>query len=134
MNDLIENLASSLHDKWREARIMKDGSYEPRLKKTNDEEWIEQHGTNQVDIANTPYKDLPEDWQAENEVSAEIAVTLAQEGTEVEKAASIIHEKWLERNADWAPAGQKCPYEELSKEDKEKDRMIIREAYKLVNN
>ena len=65
-------IASAFHEDWRKTRLQKDGTYEPRIKKTQDEAWIVAHNTDEVDIANTPYADLPEDWKAENKAAAEV--------------------------------------------------------------
>lgn len=83
------------------------------------------------------YNELPEDWKGENKASAEVAVDLALDARKdgraldesfVEEASASIHEKWLERNGSWAPEDQKLPYEELSEEEKEKDRVVMRAA------
>ena len=42
--------------------------------------------------------------------------------------------KWLERNGSWAPAEQNKPYAELSEEEKEKDRVIIKKAIELYQS
>jgi hypothetical protein len=141
--NLKEKLASSLHDKWRETRKKEDGSYEPRWKSTKDQKWINQKGTNQTDIANTDYENLPEDWQAENKASAEVAVEEIAKAINqgksldenfVESASAVIHKRWVERNESWAPSEQKVPYTELVEEEKEKDRDIIREAIVIKQN
>jgi len=44
-----------------------------------------------------------------------------------------MHDKWLERNGEWAPAEQKLPYDELSEEEKEKDRVVIKKAIDALN-
>ena len=136
----IIKLGSLLHEEWRQPRyreITKD--YEPRIKKTKDSAWMQAHGgATEVDIANTPYEDLPSEWQGENKSSAEVAVTEVVNAlyggvgslneSFIETASSTLHDKWLERNGSWAPPEQKLPYSELSEEEKEKDRVIIRKA------
>lgn len=135
---LIAEVGSTLHDEWRAPRKKEDGSFEPRVKKTKDEAWAQSHGTQEVDIANTSYKDLPEDWKGENKISAEVAVAeIYKVGGKnlddafVDSASAVIHEKWLERNGSWAPAEQNKPYAELSEEEKEKDRVIVRKAIQI---
>ena len=100
-----------LHDEWRAPRKQEDGSFNPRIKKTKDKEWIKEHGTDEVDIANTPYAELPKDWQSENKAAAEVAIsevlTAVENGRElddafIEEASSLIHDKWLERNGQMA--------------------------------
>ncbi len=137
---LVTQLGSLLHDEWRAPRKKEDGTYEPRPKKTKDQEWAKNHGTEEVDIANTDYANLPEDWKGENKISAEIAMEEIYKALEngqelddafIEQASAVIHEKWLERNKDWAPAEQNKPYGELSEEEKDKDRAIIKKAIEI---
>ncbi len=94
----------------------------------------------EVDIANTPYEGLPSEWQVENKLSAKVAVNEVEKTIEagtpldesfVEAASSTFHDKWLERNGSWAPPEQNKPYSELSEEEKEKDRVIIRKAVEV---
>ncbi|MEI6479311.1 MAG: hypothetical protein WCO21_00570 [bacterium] len=138
----IKSLGSQLHEEWRKPRYREDSKdYEPRIKKTKDEAWSQAHGRAvEVDIANTPYEDLPSEWQGENKISAEVAVTEFEKAVEagmpldesfIEAASSTLHDKWLERNGSWAPAEQNKPYTELSEEEKEKDRVIIRKAVEV---
>lgn len=118
-----QELAGDFHDEWRESRRVEYGDFfEPRIKPTTDAEWVKEHGTDQVDIANTKYEDLPRDWQAENRAAAEAAFDAISKAKTVEEAASMIHDAWLERNGEWAEEHQKVPYSELSEEEKEKDR------------
>ncbi|MFA6341148.1 MAG: hypothetical protein WCX27_02855 [Candidatus Paceibacterota bacterium] len=141
--EMINKLGSLLHEEWRAPRKKEDGTFEPRMKKTKDEGWSKKHGAQEVDIANTDYANLPEDWKGENKISAEIAVNeifeANQKGIElnadfVEKASATIHEKWLERNGSWAPAEQNKPYADLSEEEKDKDRAIIKKAIEIYNS
>ncbi|PIR05512.1 hypothetical protein COV56_02355 [Candidatus Kuenenbacteria bacterium CG11_big_fil_rev_8_21_14_0_20_37_9] len=89
-----------LHDEWRKPRL-KDGLYESRVKKTKDQDWIKAHrGTDEVDIANTDYINLPSDWQAENKASAEVAVDEVLKNKEknfdnsfIEAVSAVVHEK-----------------------------------------
>ena len=138
----VANLGSQLHDEWRAPRYREDSKdYEPRVKKTKDQLWqIAHEGKTEVDIANTSYEELPEDWKGENKASAEVTVTeiekAVQAGVElddafVENASSVLHDKWLERNSSWASEEQKKPYAELSEEEKEKDRVIIRKGIEM---
>jgi len=141
-DELVIALASSAHDTWRASRKIEGTDlYEPRMKSVKDEQWIAEHGgVLEVDIANTPYQELPSEWQAENKASAETAadavLAAAAEGRAlddafVEDASSVIHEKWLERNGSWAPEEQKKPYAELSEEEKQKDREFVLGAIAL---
>jgi hypothetical protein len=137
----VERAAGRLHDHWRSPRRLTTGGYEPRLKTTTDASWIDRHGTDQVDIANTRWKELPADWQKENKASASVAVKVAADarkqgvdlrsGEFMEFASEKVHIAWLERNGEWAPAEQRLPYAELSEAEKEKDRVVVRTALSL---
>jgi len=138
----VKSLGSQLHEEWRKPRYREDSKdYEPRIKKTKDEVWSQAHGgAVEVDIANTSYEDLPSEWQGENKISAEIAVSEVEKAIEaglpydesfVEVASATLHDKWLERNGSWALPEQNVPYSELSEEEKEKDRVIIRKAIEI---
>ena len=70
-HELAGMLAAQLHEDWRKPRYRSaTRDYEPRVKPTRDEAWIAAHNKTEVDIANTGYLDLPQDWQAENKASA----------------------------------------------------------------
>lgn len=135
-----EKLASALHEDWRKTRQQEDGLFEPRIKATKDEAWIEAHGSDQVDIANTQYGDLPKDWQQENHDAAGVVVELIDnidesnksrdnlaalvEDTESDTYSAIgeeIHSAWLKRN-EWAKGGElDVPFESLPQVEKDKD-------------
>ncbi|MEQ4723234.1 hypothetical protein [Nonomuraea sp. B19D2] len=135
-NRRVDKIANRFHDAWRAPRKLPDGTYKPRPKPTTDPVWIKKHGTDQVDIANTRYRNLPTDWQRENRESARIGLQLVDEarasGVDVrterfmEEASSVVHDKWLVRNRNWASEEQRRPYELLSEAEKEKDRDVIR--------
>lgn len=141
----VAALAGELHEQWRQTRLDdKSGQYEPRVKTTADEAWIVAHdGTTEVDIANTSYDDLPADWQAENRASAEVSITEVERAKNsgvvdldsddfLDSVSDTVHQAWLERNASWAPAEQNKPYAELSEDEKEKDRAIVKLAIRIV--
>ena len=144
--NLIMELGSELHDSWRETRKkMKDGTYEPRIKKTKDEKWIKEKWTDEVDIANTVFAKLPADWQKENYEAAKLVIDLVYDKvisvyTEkhgrypevfdfktIEKLSSEVHESWMERNS-WAKESSPelfVPYSQLPESEKSKDRVQI---------
>lgn len=133
----VENLGNEIHEEWRKSRYREESKdYEPVIRKTG----LQDHdGAKEVDIANTKYEDLPDEWQRENKISAEIAPGEVKEainaGTPldelfIEAASSALHEKWLERNSSFATQDQKKSFDELPEREKEKDRIIIRKAIK----
>ena len=142
---LAYSLGADLHETWRRGYALKntleDGTVKPREKKTKDEEWIAKNGTNIVDIANRTFAELPKDWQGENLEAAKVAIDLVygkmmagQEISEEElqRLSAIVHEKWLERN-EWARDGELgVPYEQLPKEEQEKDTAQLRDAMRKV--
>ena len=145
---LSYSLGSDLHEAWRAPRKLEDGTYEPRIKKSKDEVWNESHQTNEVDIANCSFEELPSDWQYENLEAAKVAINEVYDkvvaGEEItpedlEQIASIIHEEWLKRN-DWVYDEQygdpslAVPYEELSKEQQDKDKAQIGPAIEKVQD
>jgi hypothetical protein len=146
----VGELASSLHEEWREGRLQNDGSFEPRVKETKDDQWIAAHnGQREVDIANTSFSDLPGDWQAENHKAAEAAVGAVMYTESIlreldytyglsrddlhELAASEVHGQWLERNGEWAEPHQNVCYFDLSPEEKKKDRDQVESAFRLLD-
>ena len=116
------NIASDLHDAWRAPRRLDDGSYDPRMK--------DDGKGGQVDIANTSFKDLPPKWQAENMAAAEGVVRAihANPTGDDDAIADVVHQDWLGRNSEWAEEGQKLPYAQLSQEEQDKDRAVVRIA------
>ncbi len=71
------------------------------------------HSTDQVDIANTSYQDLPSDWQSENKAAAEVVIGILDEANgnldlgnpEIRsRVGQKVHEAWLSRN-NWAKDG-----------------------------
>ena len=99
------------------------------------------HWTNQVDIANTKFEDLPSDWKKENQKAAEVAIDLVYESVikwekitpeMLEQMASKVHDEWLNRNKrakDWE-LGK--PYDKLPEIEKAKDRNQILKAIEIV--
>ena len=144
---MAAEMAGKLHDDWRKGRLRQDGSYEPRIKPTADKAWIEAHGTDQVDIANTEYSELPRDWQAENSEAAKVVYDLVDNPdtrgmviSAPENPSPVgqqVHEAWLGRN-DWAAGGElDVPFDELSPEEQAKDIRqvdIARENFGYTSN
>ena len=141
-NALSYALGSDLHEAWRAPRKREDGTYEPRIKKSKDEAWNASHGTDQVDIANCSFEQLPSNWQYENLEAARVAIELVYDKMmakeqitpeELEQMASTIHEEWLKRNswvydANYGDPKLAVPYAQLSKEEQDKDKAQINPA------
>lgn len=146
----LENLkgleiGSCLHEDWRKTRLKEDGTYEPRWKKVKDKnfKFVESdtcrkndEGVVEIDIANRTFGELSADWQFENLEAGKVVASLVGNKTEIapeetEQMASRIHDEWLKRNSwvydpNYGNPAQAVPYEELSEEEKEKDRAQLK--------
>ena len=143
-----ESMWSDLHEEWRRSRLKEDWTYEPRWKKSKDAEWTKAHGTDDVDIANTSFAELPSNRKYENLEAAKVAIELVfdkviswEEITDemIEEMASIVHEKWLERNSwvfdkEYGNPTLAQEYAKLPEEEKEKDRVQIRQAIAKIKS
>jgi hypothetical protein len=141
--EAVGALASEFHEDWRKTRLDADGNYEPRVKSTKDEAWIADHGTNEVDIANSTYAELPADWQAENKAAAEVIVEIMDEvdgqidlgDPEVrDSVGEKIHAAWMSRN-EWAKGGElDVPFAELPLDEQNKDLDQVVVAQRVFSN
>ena len=141
-SEIIQEVASTFHEKWRKNRLQSDWRYIPMIEKSNDEKRNEEHWTDTVDIANTDFEDLPNNWKHENIEAAKVAVDLVYDkisnlekisSETIEEMANIVHEKWLERNwIEWSFENQRVSYENLSEKEKEKDRIQIKTAIDVI--
>jgi hypothetical protein len=141
--EIIQKVASIFHEEWRKNRLQDDWTYKPMIEKSEDETRTKEHWTQAVDLANTDFEDLPNNWKHENIEAAKVAVDLVYEkilnlekiATEtIEKMSKIVHEKRLERNwIAWSFENQRVSYEDLSEEEKEKDRLQIKTAIEVIN-
>lgn len=151
--ELVMKLWSELHDAWRNKRNrMEDGTYEPKIKKTKDENRIKENWTEEVDIANTTFIDLPADWQKENYEAAKCVIDLVFNKvisvyTEnkghykyifnfdaIEKLSSKVHDAWMERNP-WSKKSDPelfVKYFKLPETEKAKDREQVLKAIEMV--
>lgn len=111
----LQTLASEFHDRWRRGRLNEQGIYEPRFKTTQDQAWIEAHGTDQVDIASTSFENLPSDWRSENLAAAKVA--LEMRGV----VGRAIHEAWLNRHPEAKGSELDKPFDSLSPQEQAKD-------------
>jgi rubredoxin len=145
---LSYSLGSDLHEAWRAPRKLSDGTYEPRIKKSKDEEWTMEHGTDEVDIANCTFSELPSNWQYENLEAASVAINLVYDkiinGEQITseerlKIASSIHDEWLKRNS-WVfdpnngDPKLAVPFDQLSKEEQDKDLAQIEPAINKIKS
>lgn len=141
-SEIIQKVASAFHEEWRKNRLQKDGSYLPMIEKSEDEAWTKEHWTDTVDIANTDFENLPDNWKYENIEAAKVAVDLVYEKIlnlekisieTIEEMSKIIHEKRLERNwIAWSFKNQRVAYKDLSEEEKAKDRAQIEIVIKIL--
>lgn len=143
---LSYSLGSDLHDIWRSNRKKEDGTYEPRIKKSKDEDWNISHGTDEVDIANCSFDQLPSNWQYENLEAAKVVIDLVYDKIivgeligpdEIDKMASIVHQEWLKRNTwvcdpNYGDPKLTVPYKKLSKEEQDKDKVQVEYACQKV--
>ena len=96
-----QEMGADLHKKWQEnfrAAQKAAGKVPPyeRMKTTTDQDWIDKNGTDQIDIANTSFSELPVDKQEDNSTAADVAVAaVANHGKDREAAGAEIHDKWL---------------------------------------
>ena len=140
-----EFLASRLHDVWRSARPRTPGGtrWDPRPKLVDGVTY---------DIANLEFIDLPQVFKRSNTASAEVALDAVEDkvahieaggkGSEfgsdafIDEGSSLVHDVWMEMNRMWADPSLLVPFDELPEDEKEKDRMILRDAlevWKLYN-
>ena len=141
---IIKDVASVFHEKWRENRLMENGKYKPMIEKSEDKEWNMKHWTDVVDIANTEFEDLPSNRKYENFEAAKVAVNLVYErgvnreeinSEMIEEMSKIVHERWFDRNwVKWSFENQRVDYEELSEEEKAKDRIQIELAIQVIKS
>ncbi len=137
-----------MYEAWRAPRKLADGSFEPRIKKSKDENWNAIHGTDQVDIANHSFEELPSNWQYENLEAAKVAINLVFDNViagdkitpeEAEIMANTIHDEWLKRNewvfdANYGDPKLAVSFAQLSKEEQDKDKAQLDPAIAKVND
>jgi len=135
---MIASIAILVHEKFRELYLEKNNG--TRIKITKDKEWIKKYDTNQADLAKLDYLDLPEDWKKSRWLGSKVALDALLGAVKagkpldekfIERAASIVHEEWLNRNRDIAEDQHKHPYGQLSEDVKEKDRIFVRAAIEI---
>lgn len=143
-SEIIQKVASVFHEKWRKSRIQNGDKYQPMIEKSDDKEWNIEHWTDVVDIANTKFEDLTSNRKYENLQAAEVVVNLVYDkvvnweifnSEMIEEMSEVVHEKWLERNwVEWSFENQRVDYENLSEEEKAKDRAQIELAIQIIKS
>jgi hypothetical protein len=119
----IEQFASSAHDEWRQ-------NFDP----TGTKERVKKNSDGSEGNINVPFDKLHPDWQRENLAAGKAAAEAVIEfPDDIEKAAEHVHIEWMKRNpkADYN-ASQHVPYDDLSEDEKEKDRVHVRTMMKLM--
>ena len=143
IDNISQILWSKFHDEWRKSMAQEDWTYASRIEKVLDENRIQQHNwKTEVDIVNTEFEDLPSNRKYENLEAAKVAISLVSEkvlnweeinSESLEEMAEIVHNKWLERNwMEWSFDFQRVNYDQLSEEEKAKDRNQLLQAIEIV--
>lgn len=92
-------------------------------------------GQVEQDILAIPNRYLSSNNRGENDASARAVLKTITEQLDrggqldaafVEVAAKFVHDEWMKRNGSWAPPHQMLPFEQLSKEEADKDRDMVR--------
>jgi hypothetical protein len=141
-DEKINMLAALIHETWRGRRSGGSmGGREPRWEETKDADWtLAHHGETKVDLANTDFDALPGDWQKENRESAAFALDEVARAVKdgvvlddafIESAGARLHQRWASGTAGDILPGQAVSFGDLSEEEKEKDRAIIRKAIEI---
>ena len=145
---LSYSLASDLHEIWRKNRKLKDGSFDPKYKKSKDEDWNISNGKDEADIANLSFKELPFNCQDEELEEPRIIIDLVFNKVmageefshqEIEKISSIIHKEWQKQNdwifdPDYGESDLAVPFENLSKEKQDEYSLGIIPGIKKVES
>ena len=121
--DRVERLAADLHHTWAQQREQK-----PCL--------VDDGRGRQIDLATTAFAALPAAWQAENRAAARAALRAVEATADVwdparriEAVAALVHDDWVQRNATRGVSDELLvAYEQLSEEERDKDRTIARLA------
>jgi predicted metal-binding transcription factor (methanogenesis marker protein 9) len=113
----------------------------PYTKTMVDKKWIKENGTDTVNLSETEYSNLPEDWKKERILGSEIVINevekkIKEKGIcnqkDTEEIADLLHIKWLERNNMRALEEQKNRYIDMSEYEKEKDRIFVKAAISVL--
>jgi len=140
--DAIYDLAAVLHRDWRilyEADPKTEGDRREDGKKIRMKDYKNAEGMviGKVNINDT-FDKIKHTWREENLAAAKAAlqaVRLFPHFWESDRAAAFVHDEWMTRTVkqDYN-AHQFKPFHELSKLDKEKDRVHVRTAKQFLKN
>lgn len=141
MEQYVIGYASELHNEWRASRTEVTGELAKDRLPKREPRWKPVDPKNpdgpKVDIANTPYEELPPAWQAENRNASQAAMQAISDMisqhpdigmVDLEELAARTHVNWKERNREWAPEEQMALYIKLPPVEKEKDRKVVEAA------
>ena len=119
-SNLICKLAEYLHNEWARNFRLSNPHDTTRIRMSG---WFDESGNPiQVDILNDPFDRIGPNYQNENLLAADVAITAYNKfPSDRFLGASFIHEKWLERNGSRASEVQLKPFAELPKEEQDKD-------------
>lgn len=119
-----DDTAAALHDLWRESRSRGDGTFEPHVEEDED---------GAIDLANTPYDKLPDKWKAQLKEDSKVVNRLIDENPKAHDDwyAGRVHDAWRARNLDTISDEENVPFAQLSKEAKDQNRVVVREAMKI---
>ena len=160
-DSLVAQLGSQLHEGWREeyhaGNLKKNLPADaPRWKDTSDQDWVEENkeqpyfrmenGMPQVNI-DIDFAFLPSDKRESNERAATVALAAVlaiqvESDEDIERiCAEFVHPAWTGRDMESA-VKEKTPYclaegmhvrfDQLSEANKEKDRLQVRLALKVI--
>lgn len=112
------------------------GQANPRPKPVKlDTDWIVDHGSTEVDVANTPFDQLAAEWKMDTLDSIGVAYAALSQFRDPEFAAECVHVAFLCRREAMGieiPEDVKDDYRLLSEELKEYDREPVRIAQGLL--
>jgi hypothetical protein len=124
-SDPVTQFASKAHEEWRQ-------NFDPTGTKTR----IKKNSDGSEGDINVPFDKLHHDWQKENLAAGAAAKKAVEQFPDDEEAAAeYIHSEWMKRNqkGDWN-AAQHVPYDQLSDQEKEKDRAHVRTMKQLMGS
>lgn len=122
INTIATTMASESHTEWLNNYRKNNGNME-RIKSINSEEFN----------INVEWNDLHYLWQSEQMKIFIAYLNAWKNDYDIEEYSAIIHEIWLQFNS-WCDDSLKVPYEMLSDDEKEKDRVVARKInYFIIN-